>query len=139
MTSDQRPTVGVAVVVEKNGLLLLGKDVRKGDAIFGVPGGHWETGETLRECAAREVQEESGVICSPGRLLSVFDFYRADKQKSYVSIGFHALYQAGELTDRQSEGRCAWHWYTPEEAFALHLFAPDRILLERFLSGEVYV
>ncbi len=43
---SNRPSVGVATVVIKDGLVLIGKDTRKGDAVFGVPGGHWESGET---------------------------------------------------------------------------------------------
>jgi ADP-ribose pyrophosphatase YjhB (NUDIX family) len=133
-----RPSVGVATVVEKDGKILIGKDTRKGDAVFGVPGGHWENGETLKECAIREVKEESGVNCKNPTLISVYDFYREDKGKSYISIGMKAQYSYGELTDLNEEGRLDWNWYTPEDALKLKLFPADKILIDRYLSGTIF-
>lgn len=137
-TSKERPSVGVATVIIRDGKILIGKDTKKGEAVYGVPGGHWESGETLKECALREVEEESGIHCQEPDLISVYDFYRADKQKSYVTIGMKAEYQDGELRDKLDEGRLEWAWYTPEEALGLNLFAPDRILIERYLSGTIF-
>ncbi|MFY9484438.1 MAG: NUDIX domain-containing protein [Patescibacteria group bacterium] len=134
----ERPSVGVAVVVVKDSKILIGEDKRKGKATYGVPGGHWENGETLKECALREVKEESGIVCKDPQLVSIYDFYREDKQKSYVSIGMKANYQSGELIDLREEGRLNWQWYAPKQALELNLFSPDRILIERFLSGKIY-
>lgn len=103
-----RPSIGVATVVVNNNQILIGKDTRKDEAVYGVPGGHWETGESLKECAAREVLEESGVKCDDVQLISVYDFYREDKQRNYVTIGMKANYDSGELTDLHDEGRLDW-------------------------------
>ena len=138
MSSIDRPVVGVATVVVKDGSILIGEDARKGDAVYGVPGGHWESGETLKECATREVKEESGVVCGNVTLISVYDFYREDKRRSYVTIGMKADYESGILTDLQEEGRLNWDWYTPQDALRLKLFPADRILIERYLSGTVF-
>ncbi|MFA6100313.1 MAG: NUDIX domain-containing protein [Patescibacteria group bacterium] len=134
---SSRPSVGVATVVVKDGKILLGKDTRKGE-VYGVPGGHWESGESLKECAAREVKEESGVTCVNPTLISVYDFYREDKGKSYISIGMKADYASGELIDLHDEGRLDWDWYLIDEALKLNLFPPDRVLIERFVSGKIY-
>lgn len=133
-----RPSVGVAVVVVKDDKILIGRDTRKGELIYGVPGGHWESGETLKECAVREVGEESGVECSDIELISVYDFYREDKNKSYVTIGMKAKYLSGDLKDLAKEGRLGWGWYFVEEALKLNLFPADRVLIERFVSGVVF-
>ena len=135
---SNRPTVGVATVVVKDGKIAIGKDTRKGEAIYGVPGGHWESGETLKDCALREVKEESGIEANNAQLISVYDFYRADKEKSYVTIGMKADYVSGEFSDLQDEGRLDWAWCAPEEALKLNLFPADRVLIERFLSGVVF-
>lgn len=137
-TQKERPAVGVATVVVKDGKILIGKDTRKGEAVYGVPGGHWESGETLKACAAREVKEESGVECADVQLISVYDFYRADKDKSYVTIGMKADYASGELTDLHEEGRLDWAWYAPAEALELNLFPADKVLIERYLSGIIF-
>lgn len=136
--STNKPTVGVATVVIKDNKILIGKDTRKGDNLFSVPGGHWESGETLKECAAREVKEESNINCKNIQLISVFDFYRKDKEKSYVTIGMKADYDFGDVRDFLDEGRLEWDWYLPEEALKLNLFAPDKILIERYLSNKIY-
>ena len=138
MNEQNRPSVGVATVVIKDNKILIGKDTRKGDAVFGVPGGHWENGETLKECAIREVKEESGIDCIIIGIVSVHDFYREDKNKSYVTIGMKADYSSGEARDSHEEGRLDWAWYSPEEALKLNLFPADRILIERFLSKVVF-
>ena len=131
------PSVGVAVVVVKDSRILLGRDDRKGD-VYGVPGGHWESGESLKECGQREVKEESGVVCDEPSLISVYDFYRSDKDKSYVTIGMKAAYVSGELTDLPEEKRSEWKWYDPNEALKLNLFPADKVLIERYLSGKIY-
>ncbi len=133
-----RPSVGVATVVVKDGKILLGRDLRKGDDIYGVPGGHWESGETLKECALREVKEESGVTCDEPSFISIYDFYREDKGKSYLSVGMKADYVSGDVQDLGEEGRMEWSWYAPKEALALNLFAPDKVLIERYLSGVMF-
>ena len=58
-----RLSIGVATVVARDDQILISKDTRKGKTVYGVPGGHWENGESLKECAVREVCEESGVTC----------------------------------------------------------------------------
>jgi len=133
-----RPLVGVATVVTKEGKILIGKDSKKGSDIYGVPGGHWENGETLKECSIREVKEESGVLCDNIELISVYDFFRKDKNKSYVTIGMKADYVYGKLDDLIEEGRTDWNWHTAEETLKLNLFPADRVLIERFLNGEIY-
>lgn len=135
---NNRPVVGVAVVVLKDNKILIGKDTRKGSSVYGVPGGHWESGETIAECAKREVLEESGVACQDIKLISVYDFFRVDKNRSYVTIGMKAKYTSGELSDLQEEGRLNWGWYEPEDALKLNLFPADKVLIERYLSGVAY-
>lgn len=136
--SSNRPSIGIAVVVVKNNKILLGKDKRKGRALYGVPGGHWETGESLKQGAIREVKEECGLDCGNIKLISVYDFYREDRKKKYITIGMKADYFAGQPTDLESEGRINWKWYKPENALRLQLFSPDRVLIERFISGIVF-
>lgn len=134
----ERPSVGVATIVVKEGKILIGRDTRKGDEVYGVPGGHWESGESLKECAVRETKEESGITCTDVKLISVYDFYREDKKKSYVTIGMKAEYESGELANQIEEGRMEWAWYGIEDALNLNLFVPDRILIERFRSGVMF-
>jgi 8-oxo-dGTP diphosphatase len=66
------PKVGVGIMIVKDGQVLLGR--RKGahgEGEYAWPGGHLEFGETLEECVAREIAEETGMTVKPIRLVSV--------------------------------------------------------------------
>ena len=51
--------------------ILISEDGRKGENIYGVPGGHLEAGETLRDCVLLEVKEEAGIVCRELNRVSV--------------------------------------------------------------------
>ncbi|MGD0576687.1 MAG: NUDIX domain-containing protein [Candidatus Staskawiczbacteria bacterium] len=86
----------------------------------------------------REVREESGIICKNPELVSVYEFYREDKGRTYVSLGMKANYSSGVPKNLESEKRFDWDWYSPEDASKLNLFPPDKILIQHYLSGIIY-
>ncbi len=80
----RRPVVGVAVAARvADGRWLL---IRRADTgTWALPGGTLEWGETLRDCAFRELQEEAGVFeAELGPVVGVFS--RPDRD-----IRFHAV------------------------------------------------
>jgi mutator protein MutT len=81
----ERPLVGVAAVVVREGSVLLvrrGKEPLRGR--WSLPGGAVERGETLHEALVRELREETGLIVRPLELLTVVDrIERADGRVSY--------------------------------------------------------
>jgi len=77
-TEHRRPSIGVGtVVVRPTGagpevlLIRRGRPPRQGE--WSIPGGRQEWGESVRETAAREVMEETGVAITALRLLDVVD------------------------------------------------------------------
>ena len=59
---DERPKVGVGVIIIKDGKVLLGKRKNAhGEGSWSFPGGHLEFNEELFDCAKREVLEETGI------------------------------------------------------------------------------
>jgi len=74
------PVVGVGIVVIKDGCVLLIRRATPPKAgEWSLPGGRAGWGETLRETAAREVFEETGIEAEIGVLLDVVDYVERDR------------------------------------------------------------
>lgn len=55
--------VGVGVIIVRDGRVLLGERAGShGAGTWALPGGHLEFGETVADCARREVLEETGLV-----------------------------------------------------------------------------
>lgn len=70
MTGKQRPQIVSAAVIEKGGLILIGKR-KRGKRFAGnweFPGGTLEEGETPEECLKRELREELDIEVVVGNL-----------------------------------------------------------------------
>lgn len=58
-----KPKIGLATIVKKNGLILIGKRINShGHNTWCFPGGHLEKYESFLECGKRELEEETGLI-----------------------------------------------------------------------------
>ena len=101
---------------------------------WSIPGGALEVGELVREAAAREAREETGLIVEPGELLGVYDrvLRHADGrvQYHYVLVDFLCRAVGGELQAASDAEEV--RWFTREELPALKL-AEDT--LEVILKG----
>ncbi len=108
-----QPMVGVGVVVFKGEAVLLierGKPPNKG--ALSLPGGAQNLGETVRQTAAREVLEETGVEIEVTDLVDVVDAVRADTagrvRYHYTLIDFAAEWRAGEATAGSDAAKVLW-------------------------------
>lgn len=112
----ERPKVGVAVLIEKDGKVLLGR--RLGDdktkGMFGTPGGHVEHLESLTESAVREVEEETGIEIENVRFLSVVNV-REFAPWHFIMIVLHADWKAGEPLRREPDKCEGWAWFGFDE------------------------
>ena len=99
-TYPESPRVGAgAIVIHEGRILLVKRGVEPGKGLWAIPGGTLRLGETLRECAAREVLEETGVTIAVGECVYVFDLIERDESGEikfhFVVADFAALYVSG--------------------------------------------
>ena len=120
----------IIVAVRKDNQILLAQHARHKNGIYTVIAGFMEVGETLEQCVAREVKEETGIDIKNIR-------YFASQPWAFPSsmmVGFLADYDAGALNVDYTELADA-KWFRPDEFPEL---APEgtiaRALIEKMVS-----
>ena len=107
--NESHPVVGVGVVVLKGDEVLLirrGRPPKQGE--WSIPGGRQEFGETVRECALREVLEETGITCANPRLVDVVDLIRPEGKGHWTLVDFAADWAAGEPVAGDDAAEAKW-------------------------------
>jgi len=118
------PLVGVgAIIIERDRVVLVKRAHPPLAGTWSIPGGVLEMGETIRQAAAREALEETGIAVEVGELLGVYDRILRDADERtryhYVLIDFLCRRIAGQL---QAAGDAAEaRWFTRGELGQLSL------------------
>jgi 8-oxo-dGTP diphosphatase len=107
-----RPLIGVAVIVIKNGKVLLGKRKNShGDGTWAFPGGHLEFNESIKNCARREIFEETGIQIKNLRYGPYTNDIFEKEGKHYVTLFVLADYAAGVPTVKEPQKCEKWQWH----------------------------
>lgn len=119
-----RLSPAIMVLVRDGDKLLLGRSPHFKPGVFSALAGFVEPGETLEECAAREVREEVGIEITNLRYFSSQPWPFPNS----LMIAFFADYAGGEITPDPAEIEAA-EWFSPD---ALPIL-PDPISISRRL------
>ena len=117
------PQVGVGVLIVEAGRVLLGRRLGShGAGSWAAPGGHLEFGESIEDCARREVLEETGMrIFKLRHGPFTSDIFHAE-QRHYVTVFVLAERESGEPRVMEPHKCEAWAWFDwdhlPEPLFA---------------------
>jgi 8-oxo-dGTP diphosphatase len=112
------PRVGVGAITIKDGkILLVKRGIEPSKELWAIPGGTLKLGETLQECAAREILEETGIKIKVGDCIYVFDFIERDDEKK-IKFHFVIVDFAGEyvtVDSRAADNALDARWLYPAD------------------------
>lgn len=133
---QSKPTVSVDVFVFKGKRLLLGKRKDKfiGRFTYAPPGGHLELCETLRQCAVREVKEETGLSVKLDDVIGIHE--NNTYGKHYVIICFKAEWIKDEPQLLEPDNCLGWQWYDLDN-LPSPLFANNLTTIKNFEKGVI--
>ncbi|HWC30501.1 MAG TPA: NUDIX hydrolase [Dehalococcoidia bacterium] len=110
-THFEDPKVAVGVVVEMDGGIVLGRRNHEPKmGCWSFPSGFVDAGEVPEDAAAREVEEETGVLVQLDRLLGVYS--KPGERVIFIAFAGHAVGGALEAG---------------EECIEVAVFPPDRL------------
>lgn len=128
-----RASVGVGVIVRKGGdILQIKRQGSHGAGTWSVPGGHIDFGETVEQCAAREVLEETGVIIREPKFLGYTNDVFTLEGKHYITLWVEAEYAYGEPSITSPRETMFVGWLP-----AASLPTPRFVPFQNFLDGKL--
>ena len=122
------------ILLEKDGRILLGKRKNAfGAGYYSTPAGHIENGETVLQCAKRELFEETGIDCDDFEFACVripkpYQINGVDANP-YVAFCVKAKNWNGDPKNMEPEKNEGWEWHSLKN-LPHPLFPPVEMLLE---------
>lgn len=134
---EQNIHIGVNTIVLQADKVLLGKRINIfGSGTWGIPGGHLEYQEGLREGAARELLEETGLIADELELASVLDQpTQPDGGRHYIQFLFIVKKYHGALENKEPDVCEAWEWFDLDNLPG-NIFFPHRDFIPAMLENK---
>lgn len=130
-----------AIVIDADGRILLHR--RRDNDRWALPGGAMELGESLGDCAVREVREETGLQVEPVGIVGIYSdpkhvfSYDDGEVRQEFSICLECRLVEGELavSDESFEVK----FFTAEAIEALPMVDSIRLRVNDYLSGQMPV
>ena len=128
--------IGIGVLVWRDKQLLLGSRIsRQAENCWQFPGGHLEPGESISQCARREVMEETGLRIGSLRHLGFTDKPFAVGQRQYITLLVSSDYESGEVQTLEPDKCECWSWFDYRR-LPSPLFEPINIFLAQQAGSQ---
>lgn len=133
----------VFLLLIQDGQILLSRRFQTGfeDGNYGLPAGHGEYGETMREGIAREAREEIGITIDPKDLEFILTQHRwcLDPGNYHARIGFYFTPKKFSGTAYNAEPeKCDDLKFFPLDQLPTNMVPHVRAVIEAYRSGENY-
>ena len=133
--------VGVGVIIIQDNRILLGERIgAHGANTWATPGGHLEIGESIEDCARREVFEETGLALNTVKHLAFTNDIFYQEKTHYVTLFVTATCDEGIAKITEPDKCLQWQWYeldnlpTPLFLPMINLFNEHKALISKLLS-----
>ncbi len=134
MTEPRQRTSAGGVVVRKEGALELCLIRPVGRAVWGLPKGGIEAGETPEQAALREVSEETGIEGVIDDRLGSIDytfFTRGQSGRVHKTVHYFLMHAVGGDTKHHDHEVSEARWATFREALKLMTYPNERNIVRR--------
>ena len=112
MENNNRPKVGVGVIVIRKNKILLGKRKNShGDGTWSFPGGHLEFNESIENCAKREILEETGLILKDVKMETFTNDIFKKENKHYITLFVSSVLEKGDPKVIEPDKCEKWEWF----------------------------
>lgn len=141
MSSQWKPNVTVAAIVESDGHFLLVEEEADGAVLVNQPAGHLEYGETLLEAVCREVLEETGHEFFPRSLVGVYLYPSPRVDITYLRFCFEGTAKPPTGDVELDDGIIRTLWLNRDEIGGLGERLRSEMVprcVDDYLSGRRY-
>ena len=138
MSNNLRPHVASFVLFMKDDevLLQLRKNIRF-DGQYGVPSGHLDEGESVTDCAIREIKEEVGIDLKKEDLEFANVSHCNEYNKDYIQFFFVCKNWEGEFENTEPD-KCSEMKFFPINNLPDNMVSFVRSGIESILKKEVF-
>ena len=136
---DKVIKVGIGVLIIDNNKVLLGHRVSnykdtggiKEEDCWSLPGGKQEYEETIFECAAREVKEETNLDIDDLFVFNCADDIQVDRH--FITIQVIAKKYSGEVKIMEIDKMDKWEWFDLD-ALPDNIYSPSKKFIDEYKS-----
>jgi 8-oxo-dGTP pyrophosphatase MutT (NUDIX family) len=142
MKSTQwKPNVTVAAIIEQNGKFLLVEELTDRGNRFNQPAGHLEENETIIQAVIRETFEETAYDFTPHAVTGIYHWKHPINGTTYLRFAFTGAIGQFYPQQRLDDGIIQTVWMSVDEIREReHLMRSPQVLLcvEDYLAGQRY-